>query len=154
MKEIIPVKIPKNAFAFCKYTFALSLWASVLMKSQLLVSVVFVALILSVLLKVKKAPFVYIYTETIEKLRPGKSVLVDQNAVLFAHLVGGLIAGIGLILLLIGFEWIGWMTIGVLAILKTSGAFGKCGAMKLYSCLNNPEGQCCRFGKKVKERCE
>lgn len=39
---------------------------------------------------------------------------------------------------------------GILALLKSSAAFGFCGAAKLYTCLNNTEGECCRTGKKIK----
>lgn len=154
MKEIIPINIHHRAFAFCKYSFAFCLWLGVFLQSKGLVFGVLLFLVLSVILKAKKAPFIFLYTNTIERLWPSKEIMVDQNAIRFAHVVGSVFAGLGLIVLYMGYEWLGWGIIIVLAILKTSGAFGKCGAMKLYSCLNNPKGQCCRFGKGIKERCQ
>lgn len=153
MKEIIPVTIRNNAFNFCKFTMAFLLWMGLLFQSVYLVILTFGILILSVLFRVQKAPLVRLYTVTIEKRWTSEDIIVDQNAVLFAHLVGAVFAGVALLFMAVGLPLVGWILTGVLAILKTSGAFGKCGAMKLYSCLNNPNGTCCRFGKKIKGHC-
>ncbi len=153
MKEIRPVTVRKNAFGFCKYSMALLLWLGLGLQNIILVIVVFGLLLMSAILKVEKAPLVLIYSLSIERLRPSNDIMVDQNAVYFAHLVGCIIAGVAVFLNLLGYGFLAWIVVGVLAILKTSGAFGKCGAMKLYACMNNPNGTCCRFGSKLKEGC-
>jgi len=151
MKECRPVAVPSAAFNFCKYTMALIFWLSLIFQSKLLVVVGFLILLLSALIKVKNAPLVFIYTHTIEKLYPSKREILDEKAVCFAHIVGATMAGIALLFLYFIHPLSGWILIGVLAVLKTSASFGFCGAMKLYGCLTNPNGQCCRVGKKVKQ---
>ena len=151
MKECRPVAVPHAAFNFCKYTVASIFWLSLIFQSRVLVIVVFFILLLSALLKVKNAPLVFLYTHTINKLYPSKSEILDENGVRFAHIVGTIISGIAILFLYFIHPLTGWILTGVLAILKTSASFGFCGAMKLYGCLNNPNGQCCRVGKKVKQ---
>lgn len=151
MKEYRPVAVPHAAFNFCKYTMASIFWLALIFHSKLLVVIGFLILLLSALLKVKNAPLVFIYTYTIHKIFPSKSEILDEKAVCFAHIVGATMALIALFFLYFIHPLTGWILTGVLAILKTSASMGCCGAMKLYSCLNNPNGQCCRFGKKVKK---
>lgn len=151
MKEIKPVIIKNGSFNFCKYTIALLLWLSVVLQNKLLVVATLIILMLSAILRVKNAPLVWLYTYTIEKLIPSKEIMVDENSVLFAHSIGLAFSVIAVYLLYLINPLAGWIVTGILAILKTSGAFGLCGAMKLYSCLNNPNGKCCRMGKKIKE---
>ena len=151
MKECRPVTVPHGAFNFCKYTMALIFWLSLIFHNKLLVLVGFLVLLLSALLKVKNAPLVFLYTYTIEKMFPSKKEILDEKAVSFAHIVGAAMSGMALLFLYFIHPFTGWIIIGVLAFLKTSASFGFCGAMKLYGCLNNPNGQCCRVGKKVKQ---
>lgn len=151
MNECRPVAVPQAAFNFCKYTMALIFWFSLIFHSKLLVILGFLILVLSAILKVKKAPLVFIYTYTIDKLFPSKKEILDEKAVYFAHMVGATMALIGLLFLYFIHPFTGWVIIGILAFLKTSASFGFCGAMKLYTCLNNPNGKCCRVGKKVKQ---
>jgi len=151
MKECRPVAVPHAAFNFCKYTMASIFWLSLIFQNKLLVLVGFLILLLSALLKVKNAPLVLLYTYTIDKLFPSKIEILDEKAVCFAHIVATLMSGIALVFLYFIYPLVGWILTGVLAVLKTSASFGFCGAMKLYGCLNNPNGQCCRVGKKVKQ---
>lgn len=151
MKEYRPVEISNNAFNFCKYGIASLLWLSIIIQSKLLVILVFGILILSAILKVRRAPLVLLYTFTIDELIKSKRIILDEQAVRFAHIVGASFSGVALVFLYFLNPLAGWMITGILAVLKTSGAMGYCGAMKLYSCLNNPNGQCCRVGKKVKK---
>jgi len=151
MKECRPVAVPSAAFNFCKYTVASIFWLSLIFQSNILVAVGFSILLLSALLKVKNAPLVYIYTNTINKKFPSKTEILDEKAVRFAHIVGTIMSGTALLFLYFIHPLTGWVITGVLAVLKTSASFGFCGAMKLYGCLNNPNGQCCRVGKKVKQ---
>lgn len=151
MKECRPVAVPHAAFNFCKYTMATIFWLALIFQSKLVVVAGFLILVLSAILKVKNAPLVFLYTHTIDKRFPSKKEILDENAVFFAHVVGGIMSGIALVFLYYVNPLIGWILTGTLAFLKTSASFGFCGAMKLYGCLNNPNGQCCRVGKKVKE---
>jgi hypothetical protein len=150
MKECKPVEIPNGSFNFCKFTISLMLWCSLILQNKVILMVCFVILVFSTLLKVKKAPLVFLYTNTLDRVLPSKRIILDENAVWFAHTVGAVFAGVALVFLYFIHPITGWIITGVLAVLKTSGAFGFCGAMKLYSCLNNPNGQCCRVGKKIK----
>lgn len=152
MRAIRPVEMPTNAFNFCKFTLAGLLWMSLLLRSRNLLILALVILILSAVLKVGRAPLVLLYKHTVERIRPSRIILLDENAVCFAHWVGAVFAAAALALMYSGFVLAGWVLTGVLALLKTSGACGKCGAMKLYSCMNDPNGKCCRFGKQVKKR--
>lgn len=151
MKECRPVAVPRAAFNFCKYTVASIFWLSLIFQSVILVVVGFSILLLSALLKVKNAPLVFLYAHTINKKFPSKIEILDEKAVCFAHIVGTVISGIAILFLSVIHPLTGWILIGVLAVLKTSASFGFCGAMKLYGCLNNPNGKCCRIGKKVKQ---
>ena len=151
MKEYRPVEISSGAFNFCKYGIATLLWLSVITQSKLLVIIAFVILVLSVLLKVRRAPLVLLYNYTADKFIKSKRIILDEQAVRFAHIVGAVFSGTALVFLYFINPLTGWIITGILALLKTSGAMGYCGAMKLYSCLNNPNGQCCRVGNKVKK---
>lgn len=151
MKEYRPVEISSGAFNFCKYGIASLLWLSIIVQSKPLLIIVFAILVLSVLLKVRRAPLVLLYTFTTDKFFKSKRIILDEQAVRFAHIVGAIFSGIAIVLLYYINPLAGWIITGILALLKTSGAMGYCGAMKLYSCLNNPNGQCCRVGKKVKK---
>ncbi|MBU3190358.1 DUF4395 family protein [Clostridium bowmanii] len=151
MKECRPVAVSHAAFNFCKYTMASIFWLALIFQNKLLVVLGFSILILSAIFKVKDAPLVFLYTHTINRIYPSKIEILDEKAVCFAHIVGATMSGIALMFLYFIHPLIGWILTGVLAILKTSASFGFCGAMKLYSCLNNPKGQCCRIGKKVKQ---
>lgn len=150
MKELRPIEISNGAFNFCKYSISAVFWLSLILQNQGIVVLGLVILVFSYVLKVKRAPLVVLYTISIEKLFPTKPIILDENSVRFAHLVGSIFALIGLVLLLSVNQLAGWIIIALLALLKTSGALGFCGAMKLYGCLTNPNGQCCRVGKKVK----
>ncbi|MDF2890608.1 MAG: hypothetical protein K0R80_975 [Clostridia bacterium] len=151
MKEYRPVEVSNGAFNFCKYGIATLLWLSIIVQSKLLVGICFAILVLSAIFKVKKAPLVMLFTRTADYFIKSKRIILDERAVRFAHIVGAVFSGIALIFLYFIHPLTGWIITGILALLKTSGAMGYCGAMKLYSCLNNPNGQCCRVGKKVKK---
>lgn len=151
MKGYKPVEIPEGAFNFCKFTIAILLWCSLILQSKVLLVFSFLILVLSAILKVRRAPLVFLYANTFDRLFKSKIVLIDENAVRFAHIVGAVFSGIALVFLYFINPLAGWIVTGILAVLKTSGALGFCGAMKLYGCLSNPNGTCCRVGKKIKK---
>lgn len=150
MGKCKPVEITEGSFAFCRYTLAGTLWLSVIFRNIEILAFVVIILILSVILKAEKAPFIWLYRNTVDRLKPSKKIYVNEYAIRFAHGVGAVFGGIGLGIISFINPLAGWIFIGILAILKTSGAMGYCGAMKLYDCLYNSDGQCCRFGNKVK----
>lgn len=148
MKQIKPVSISKGAFAFCRYTIAIMLWVSIILQVKWLVLATCIILILSYVLKVSKAPLVFLYDITIEKLKPSEKEVLDENGISFAHLVGSIFSGLCVVVLYFGNPIAGWILTGLLALLKTSAAFGRCSALKLYNCMNG--GNCCRIGKKIR----
>lgn len=155
MKGYRPVEIHAAAFSFCKYSLALLFWAAWILHAKVLVGVVLFILLLSAWLGVQQAPLVLLYTHTFNRFIPSQLVLVDANAVRFAHLSASIFTTTALLFLYFISPLVGWAIIGLMAIFKTSGALGFCGAMKLYECMNNPNGQCCRFGNKLKDlQCE
>lgn len=151
MKGYKPIRISSNSFNFCKFTIAILLWTALIFQLKILLFLCFVILLLSAIFRVEKAPLVFLYRHTIEKIFPSKEIIIDENGVFFAHIIGTIFAGISLFVIVFINSLAGWIIVGVLAVLKTSGAFGRCGAMKLYDCMNNPNGKCCRVGKKIKK---
>ncbi len=146
-----PVTVSKGAYAFCRYTIAGSLWLSIMLQSKILAAACFIVLLLSAILKIGKAPLIVLYSNTIDKILPSGKIVLEENAMSFAHTVGAVFSFTALIFLYFINPLTGWIITGILAVLKSSAAFGFCGAAKLYSCLNNPKGTCCRFGKRVKK---
>lgn len=148
MSEFKPVTISKGAFAFCRYTIAVTLWVALLFQIKLLVAVSFVILLFSYILKVQRAPLVVLYTLTIDKILPSSKELVDEKGIRFAHLVGAIFSGLCCLFLFFIYSPAGWALTFLLAILKTSAAFGFCSALKLYGCMSG--GNCCRVGRMVR----
>ncbi len=145
MAGVKPVSVSKGAFAFCRYSIALLLWVAVIFRMKELVLAAFIILTLSVILKVKRAPLIVLYTYTVDKLFPTGQVILDEKGIRFAHAVGAVVSGLCLILLYFISPRAGWALTVLLAVLKTSAAFGFCSALKLYQCVNG--GTCCRVGK-------
>jgi hypothetical protein len=149
MSEFKPVTISKGAFAFCRYTIAAMIWAALLFQIRELVFAGFIILLLSYLLKVKRAPLIVLYSLTIDKLVPSNKIVVDEKGIRFAHLVGTVFCGICCILLYYVNIPVGWALTFLLAIMKTSAAFGFCSALKLYGCMTGGSS-CCRMGRMIK----
>jgi len=146
MANLKPVSISRGAFAFCRYTIAVMLWCSVFLRIKELVLAAFIILLISAILKVRRAPLIVFYTNTFDKIFPSGKEIVDEKGIRFAHTVGTVVSLICLILLYFGKPLAGWTLTVFLAILKTSAAFGFCSALKLYQCINGG-GNCCRLGK-------
>lgn len=148
MSEYKPVTISKGAFAFCRYTIAILVWAALIFQIKFLVGITCVILLFSYLLKVQRAPLIVLYSVTIEKIIPSDKELVDEKGIRFAHLVGTIFSGICCLLLFMNYTMAGWILTFLLAVLKTSAAFGFCSALKLYTCMTG--GRCCRVGKMIR----
>jgi hypothetical protein len=149
MSRLKPVEVSTNAFRFCRLTVALIFWIALLTQSKELIILNFVIMALSALLKVRHAPLVLLWALTIDKIHPSKTEVVDENGMVFAHGLGATLALIALAILYAGFTIPGWTFVFFLCLLKTSSAFGYCGGLKLYMCMNS--GSCCRVGKAVKK---
>jgi hypothetical protein len=145
MAEFRPVTITVGSFAFCRYTIAVLVWLSLLLQNKFFVVAAFVIMLLSMLLKVGRAPLIVLYRQTIDRIWPSAPVVVDEKGIRFAHTVGTVFSLLCIIVLYWGNPLAGWILTGVLAILKTSAALGFCSALKLYNCMAG--GTCCRVGK-------
>ena len=150
MSEFKPVTISKGAFAFCRSTIAVMFWAALLLQLKGLVFAGFVILILSYLLKVKKAPLIVLYSLTIDKIAPSTKIVVDEKGIRFAHLVGTVFSGVCTLLLYYVNTPAGWAMTFLLAIMNTSAAFGFCSALKLYGCMTGGTS-CCRMGRRIRK---
>lgn len=147
-----PVTISRGSFAFCRATVAIMLWLAVVLRSSPLVAVVLCLMILSALLKVRRAPLIVLYKYTIDRIWRSDGVVVDEIGIFVSHVTGSVFGALCLALLLFANPLIGWIVTAVFALLQTSAACGFCSALKLYNCWAG--GTCCRFGryaKKVRE---
>lgn len=147
MKAIKPVKVQNGSFIFCKATIAILFWLSFIFKSTPLLVLSFVILLSSSVLKVQKAPLVWGYTHTFDKIFKSRSIILDENAIKFAHTAGSVLS----LMCLLAVTFIPgqgiWYLVLAVAILKTSGAFGYCSALKLYTCMSSDD--CCKVTKSI-----
>jgi protein-S-isoprenylcysteine O-methyltransferase Ste14 len=144
-----PVTVPNAAFVFCRYSIALMLLAAVLFKIKWLLIVVFVVFVLSVILKVKRAPMILLYRYTIGLLWKSKGVTLDEYAMRFAHGLGVVFSAICLLFLYFVNENVGWGLTVAFLVIKLISAFGFCPASKFYKCVGSGGG-CCAFTKRNK----
>ena len=138
------MQIPVNAFRFCKITITAIIWCAFIFKLSCLVYLALIILVLSAILKIKRAPMVFLYSQTIEKLFPHKSIEINEIAMRFAHSLGAFLALICVIALLVN-EQIGWWVVLGFAILKTLSMIGFCPGEAMYTCYKN--GTCNIFRK-------
>ncbi len=138
------MKISKNAFRFCKITITIIVWIAFIFKIKSLIFITFAILVSSAILKIKKAPLIWLYSNTIDKIKPSKQIDLDENAMRFAHKLGSYFSGICVILVYLNVKF-AWGVVLIFAIMKTISAFGYCPGEKVYSCMKNG---CCRFTKK------
>lgn len=140
------VGISKAAFAFCRYTMAVLLWTAFILKIKVLIAVVFVILVMSALLSIQRAPLVWLYTMTIQRIVPSSEVRLSPAGMRVAHTLGACFAALCLVLLYAVNERIGWGATLVYCIVKTISAIWACPVYKLYACMKS--GDCCTFLKK------
>jgi uncharacterized membrane protein len=135
-----PVTIPSFAFHFCRIGVTALLWAALLLSAPWLAVLCLVVLALSALLGVERSPLVVLWSQTVERLRPSRPVVLDRNGMRFAHAAGTLLLALAVALLYTQPAIGRWALLAV-ALLKTAAAAGGCSAMKLYQCLS--DGGCC-----------
>lgn len=153
---MIPIKmvcVPKNAFKFCSFTMLLLFLTALILKLKVLVLIGLGLLIASALLRIERAPMIVLYKWTLGKVMKSEDEYFDEHAILFAHVFAAVLAALAAGLLYFVNDFAGWSVVFVLVLAKTSAFYGYCGAAKLYGCLNNENGNCCNFGKKLKGSC-
>ena len=141
-----PVSISKISFAFCRYSIAILVWLSFLLMSKILLGAVCLIFLLSAIFKVKNAPMIRLYDYTFQRMHKRTEILVDENSIFFAHILGLFMALTCFVLVCIFHNSAIWYTVFAFSILKTISAFGFCPASKLYDCTLN--GNCCVKGHK------
>lgn len=137
-------QIQINAFRFCKIAVTLMVWLAFAFKSYIFLVLVLFVLLLSALLKIKKAPMIILYSYTIERLFPSKVIEVNESGLRFAHLLGACLSVICLAITIF-FPVIGWWYVLGFAILKTISMLGFCPGEAIYSCYKN--GTCSIYRK-------
>lgn len=140
------VAIPKAAFVFCRYTMAILLWLAFILRIKILVAIVFVVLVLSAALSIRRAPLVWLYTKTLLRIAPSTDEWLSVGGMRVAHTMGAAFAAVCLLLLYGGNVRIGWAATFVYCLVKTVSAIWACPVYKLYACMKS--GNCCTFLKK------
>lgn len=141
-----PVSVPSAAFAFCRYTLALLVWATLLLHYRPLMFLVFILFSLSAILKVRRAPLILLYSYTVNKIFKSPDEVLNEPAMRFAHIMGAAFSLVCIGLLYFAPPVAGWSAVLVFAIMKSISAFGFCPASKLYECVSG--GGCCAFTRK------
>ena len=77
-----------------------------------------------------------------------KKEVLNEKAMRFAHSLGTVLSGICVLLIYSPYEFVGWIVVGLFAILKIISAIGFCPASRLYTCATNSNGTCCAFLRK------
>ncbi|MGF6905777.1 DUF4395 family protein [Fusobacterium sp. PH5-44] len=140
-----PVAVSKGGFTFCRYTICILVWASLFFKNKWILIIVFGLMILSYILKIQKSPLVFLYANTIDKIKNSGTDILDEKGMRFAHAIGAIMSGLGIIIWTFASWKITFIYLVFLATMKTSAAIGRCSALKLYTCIHNDN--CCNLGK-------
>lgn len=139
------VTVQRNAFVFCRYSVAALIWLALILQSVQVLVLVFLILALSALLKVHRAPMVWLWTNTLGRVFSSAEVVLDVRAMRFAHTLGAVLAAVS-----ISLTWrespFGWWFVAGFALLKTTSALGFCPAYKLWGCAT--AGGCCALTQK------
>jgi len=138
------MKISKNAFRFCRIGVTVLAWLAFLLRSKELMVVIFLILLFSSILKIKRAPMIVLYSMTIDRLIKPKTVELDEKGMRFAHTLGSVFSGICVLLVYLNLK-IAWGVVFLFALMKTISAFGYCPGEKIYSCMKNG---CCSITRK------
>lgn len=137
------VSVPKGAFAFCRFSLMILVWAAFFLNSKELVVLAAVIMALSALLTVRRAPMIVLYGVTLEKLFPSGVAVLDEYGMRFAHTIAAILLGLAAGLSYAGLPGARAVLFFV-AIAKTIGALGFCPVSKAYACLSRG-GSCCGF---------
>ena len=140
------VTVQNNAFVFCRYSIAALIWLALIFESIWLLVVVLVVLAFSAALTVRRAPMIWLWTNTLGRIIRSRDVVLDVDAMRFAHSLGAVLALVSVALVWRG-NPIAWWVVALFGLLKTVSALGFCPASKLYGCVIK-EGGCCALTAK------
>lgn len=144
-----PVTLSRNAFRFCRWSMALLIWLGVLLHLPVLVGICAGIMLLSAILTVRNAPMVWLYTVTLNRIKPSPPEVVDEHGMRLAHTLAFVLMTVGLFLASNAQTTeTGWKLLFVVAIFKTAGAIGYCPISRGFTCLLGNGGQCCRIFKR------
>ena len=143
MKIVKPVEISAHGFAWCRWGVAALVWLTLIFNTPGPLAVGTVILIFSALLKIRNAPMIWLHRVTLGRFIPGPSVVLDENAMAFAHGLGSVLAVLCLVLWYTAPAPIPWAATAILGIAKAAGAAGYCSGVKLYQCMHSDT--CCTF---------
>ena len=87
MWEYRPVMISEGGFAFCRYTVATLVWLGILLQNKWFIVAVTLIMLASALLKVQRAPLIWIYKVTVDRIKPSPQIAVDEKGIRFGHSV-------------------------------------------------------------------
>lgn len=146
MMPIIPVFVPRAALAFCRIFTALLVWLTVFTGRPHFLGAAGAIFLWSAGSRIGRAPLIVLYRQTIERIRPSVAVMLDENAMCFAHILGTVLTVICLGVFLMAGSAAGRFATLWLALAKSVGALGFCPAAKLYTCITS-EG-CCRLTRR------
>jgi hypothetical protein len=142
MITIRPATVSRGALHFCRGVMAILFWATLLFRIYGLLWPALGIFLLSALLKIRRAPLVWVYTVTIERCNPSGELILDENAMRFAHLLGAALTASCLLLHAAAPAMAATILLFLVTIAKTAGALGFCAASRMYGCLVS--GNCCR----------
>jgi len=145
MASYKPVSIYKASFAFCRYGVAILVWLSFLFQSMVLLGLVCGIFLLSSILKVRRSPMILLYKNTFGQIWKSEEVMVNENAIFFAHSAGFVLSSSCLLVVYFIDKPVAWFSVLGFALLKTVSALGFCPASKLYDCVL--AGNCCVYNK-------
>jgi hypothetical protein len=141
------VTVQNNAFIFCRYSIAALIWLALIFESMWLLVAACVVLALSALVTVRRAPMIWLWTNTLGRIVPSRDVVLDVAAMRFAHSLGAVLALVSVALVWRG-NPIAWWFVAAFGLLKTVSALGFCPASKLYGCVIKEGGCCALTGKR------
>jgi hypothetical protein len=149
MSTYKPVEVPRGAFLFCRWSVAVLLWIGVVLRVEAVVAFCAVVMALSAFLTVRRAPMITLYWLTVERIRPSRVEILDENGMRFAHTVATVFISAPLLVTMNGSPSaaeVAWRFLFFVALFKTAGAMGYCAISRLYTCALSG-GECCSFLK-------
>ncbi|MCP4219076.1 MAG: DUF4395 domain-containing protein [bacterium] len=132
------------AFRFCRYSVAVMVWLCFVLRQELIMAAVFILLAASAVLTIRHAPLIRIYDWTFGRIPAlkGKDIVLQVDAMRFAHILGALLSAGCLVFLYTGTRY-AWQIVLVFALLKSVSAMGFCPGDKIFRCIGS--GGCCSF---------
>lgn len=132
--KLVPITV--GSYAFSRYTVSLLIWLSLILQRREIMIAIFIILLSSVLLKIRRYPLVVIYRQTIDRIWPSRPVEVEENGLRFAHGLALFVSLSCLWVLYFGRLQAGWYLTIVFGVFNTISALGYCPGLTLYHWIN------------------